>query len=305
MQEERKQPRLIQLSTFFDHIPEINIKNSYQKVADLIRESDISRELIAHISKDFAQTTNSFVLGASQLIETNYDDTQATGDRLKLMDREYEVPFQNLKSNIMEFTQELAFRPDTSSKPSANKSDLMIAVEEEAEAPRPNPTQNQNRKKGNQLLLPEQEEEEMMTYKKGKNSKKSPRHDELEEEKATMKRMGKLRIDDEPKYKFGGFVEEEEEDPEAGMFDDEFGKPIAKGGYSRPETTKSSRNSTQTSNLQVRNRDDYESEPSAEKGKAKRKEPGTQVAASQGKRIRPNNASQLKISKNQSIMDFF
>ena len=116
--------------------------------------------------------------------------------------------------------------------------------------------------------------------------------------------MGKLKLDDEPKYK-RGYGEDEEEDPEAGIFDDEFGKPISKG-VSKPGTTKSSRNSTQN-NLRMGDRDDYESEPSADKWKGKTKEPATQkseVAVSQGKRIR-GIGSQIKGVGKGTLMDFF
>ena len=288
------------MSTFFDHIPEINIKNSYQKVADLIRENDLSRELIAHLSKDFAQTTNNFVHGASQLIDNNYDETQVYGDRLKGMDKEYDIPFQNLKGNIMEFTQELAYRSDavSSRPPSANKDDLLMVPEERSAQ------KEKSASKRSKKLL-QDEEPEMTKYSRSKTPKKSPRREEIEEEKSAMKQMGRLRIDDEDGYGFGNFQDENEEDPDANLFDDEFGKPISKGN-SKNTTGKTSRNSTQNSNLKMFGADEFESEISTDKGKMKRKAPGAQaaeVAASQGKRIK-GTASQIKTNA-KTLMDFF
>lgn len=275
---------MIQIPAFFDRIPEVNIKNSNQKVVDLIQECDFSRELTAHMSSDFVQTTTNFLKEASQLIESGYEQTPAVLEKLKAIDKEYDIPFKNLKNNIMEFTQDLSTRTETTvSKPPSTKKDSQRIEIDEHDKRKKTP------RKGAKSRAPENAEdgEDVISYVKHREGKKALRLGNMEEEEELK---AEARVDEEHRRYYRGYISEEE-DPEASIFDEEFGKPIDRASPMPATRT----NNARTAKKSPRKGDDDEDEEFilTEKKPTKRKAPASktvEVAASQGKRVRADTS---------------
>lgn len=276
---------MIQIPAFFDRIPEINIKNSHQKVVDLIHESDLTKELTAHLSSDFVQTTNQFIGGAAQLIENNYEGTPTVLEKLKAIDKEYDIPFKNLKNTITEFTQEISARSETtgSKPPSAMKDNFKIEIEEPSK-------RKKKGGKGSKGRAPEDaEDEEVISYAKqrgGKNMRISNMEEEGEESNA---QGGGARIDEEVRRYHRGYISEEE-DPEANIFDEEFGRPIKDFGKVSPMPTTRAKGAGRGRKKKDQGEDDDDEDFVVEEKKpTKRKAPASHTAdiePSQGKRQR-------------------
>lgn len=225
LEEERKQPRIIHLTSLFDRISEINLRNSYQILEDVINGNDITKGLIARLSKDFALNTSSFVGGTSQLIERNYEDTENLCDNLKIIDKQHDIPYMSLKSNILELTQEVRLRSD---------SKLFVGSEQEDKEVTRLDVKKERDSSENMMRRVEEESYLSLWDKEKLNNRETDRREEIKRE------YGKRYQEKEQEKLSAESEADDEEESDDGLLEKEFGRSHQKekvvARFSNPST---------------------------------------------------------------------